>query len=94
MNINELDLETIGSWPNLHKAITILIVCILFVGGFYYYVIDDQLKQLERVEAKEIALKKEFTVKAAMSSNLEDSPRFIYHIIIQIKVQKTIHTTK
>ncbi|MEJ6120799.1 type 4a pilus biogenesis protein PilO [Vibrio sp. 2-Bac 85] len=71
MNINELDLETIGSWPNLHKAITILIVCILFVGGFYYYVIDDQLKQLERVEAKEIALKKEFTVKAAISSNLE-----------------------
>ncbi|WP_350629941.1 type 4a pilus biogenesis protein PilO, partial [Pseudoalteromonas sp. Q36-MNA-CIBAN-0048] len=33
--------------------------------------IDDQLKQLERVEAKEIVLKKEFTVKAAISSNLE-----------------------
>lgn len=71
MDINELDLENIGSWPNLHKAITILLVCILLIGGFYYYVIDDQLKHLKTVEAKELTLKNEFVVKAGISSNLE-----------------------
>jgi type IV pilus assembly protein PilO len=71
MNLNDIELETIGSWPKLHKAIAIIIVCSLLVAGFYYYVIDDQLKQLEGLEAKELTLKNDFQVKAALASNLE-----------------------
>jgi len=71
MNLNDIDLETIGSWPKLHKAIAIILVCSLLVAGFYYYVIDDQIKQLEGLEAKELTLKNDFQVKAALASNLE-----------------------
>lgn len=71
MNINDMDLENIGSWPKLHKSVVVIITCCLLIGGFYYYIIEDQLKQLDKVEAKEVALKNEFKVKAALSSNLE-----------------------
>ncbi|MDN2664031.1 type 4a pilus biogenesis protein PilO [Psychromonas sp. 14N.309.X.WAT.B.A12] len=71
MHINDMDFDNVGSWPKLHKTVVIAIVCILLIGGFYYYVIEDQLKQLDKVEAKELALKNEFKVKAALSSNLE-----------------------
>lgn len=71
MNINDLDFENIGSWPKLYKAVMILLVCAALVGGFYYYVIDGQLKELKQVEAKELTLKQDFKVKAALASNLE-----------------------
>ena len=71
MNINELDFNNAGSWPKLHKIVVITIACCLIIGGFYYYVIDDQFKQLDKVEAKELTLKEEFKVKAALASNLE-----------------------
>jgi type IV pilus assembly protein PilO len=71
MNLNEIDLETIGSWPKLHKAIAIIFVCSLLVAGFYYYVVDDQIKQLDVLKAKELTLKNDFQVKAALASNLE-----------------------
>ena len=71
MDINELDFDNIGSWPNLYKALTILLTCLMLIGGFYYYIIDGQLKQLDRIEARELALKNEFVIKAKISSNLE-----------------------
>jgi len=71
MNINEIDFENVGSWPKLHKAIAILIACVVLVVGFYFYVIADQQKQLDRLHAKELTLKNEFKTKAALASNLE-----------------------
>lgn len=71
MNINELELENIGSWPGLYKVIVIIIACAALMGGTYYYVIEGQLKQLEQVESKEIDLKNDFRIKAALASNLE-----------------------
>lgn len=71
MNINELDFENIGSWPALYKGITILLVCAALIGGFYYYVINPQLEDLTKIEAKEQTLKEDFKVKAALASNLE-----------------------
>ena len=71
MNINELDFENIGSWPSLYKAILIMLLSAAIIGGFYYNVIDDQIKHLEKVETKELTLKDEFRIKAALASNLE-----------------------
>ena len=71
MNINELELENIGSWPSLYKAILIVFVSAALIGGFYYLVVDDQVKHLKKVEAKELTLKDEFRIKAALASNLE-----------------------
>ncbi len=71
MNINELELENIGQWPSLFKGVFILIVCSLIIGGFYYFVVDDQLKSLETHQAKEVELKRTYEAKAALAANVE-----------------------
>lgn len=71
MNLNELDFETVGSWPKLYRAVFIAVVCVLLSGAFFYYVTMPQLTNLENVEKKEVALKNNFKAKAALSSNLE-----------------------
>lgn len=71
MNINELDFENVGSWPIVAKAIFIVIVAALIVGGFYYFVFDDQLKNLESAQIQEIEVKRQFESKAALASNLD-----------------------
>ena len=71
MNINDLDFENVGSWPKLYKMVMIALVCAALAGGFYYYIVIDQFKQLEKVEAKEQTLKNQFKSKAALASNLE-----------------------
>jgi len=71
MNLNELDFETVGSWPALYRAVFIAIVCIIISGVFFHYVTTPQLDKLEVVKEQEITLKNNFKVKAALSANLE-----------------------
>ncbi|MFO6424502.1 type 4a pilus biogenesis protein PilO [Motilimonas sp. KMU-193] len=71
MNVNELDFENIGSWPPLFKGIFLLIIAGLIVGGFYYFIFDDQIKSLEQAQTKELEIKRQFETKAALASNLE-----------------------
>ena len=71
MNINELELENIGSWPTIYRAMTIVITCLLLIGAFFYFISLPQLDRLAAAEKQEITLKREFTSKAALSSNLE-----------------------
>ena len=71
MNLNELELENVGSWPALYRAVFVAIVCALLSGAFAYYVIMPQLDQLERVKQEEVTLKEQFKTKAALSANLE-----------------------
>ncbi|HEY5716106.1 MAG TPA: type 4a pilus biogenesis protein PilO [Psychromonas sp.] len=72
MDLNELDFENIGSWPLLHRVIFIISVCVMLSGAFFYYVTMPQIERLEQVEAKEVTLKNDFKIKAALSSNLEE----------------------
>jgi len=71
MDLNELDFENVGSWPALYRGIFIAFVCLIFAGAFYYYVTIPQQEELQTLEVKEAKLKKQFTYKAALSSNLE-----------------------
>lgn len=71
MNINELDFETVGSWPALYRGVFIALVCAILSGAFFYYITTPQLEKLELVEQKELALKNNFKAKAALSANLE-----------------------
>lgn len=43
----------------------------LISGAFFYYVTKPQLEDLDTVEKKELTLKNEFKIKAALSANLE-----------------------
>ena len=69
-DLNDLDLENIGSWPKLAKVIVIAILCLLILGGGYYYFIADAMTRLEGERQKETTLKSQFEIKAAMASNL------------------------
>jgi len=69
--LNELDLENVGSWPVLVKAVFATIVAI-FVGFLiYYFVIADQLEQLDRVKAEEQELRNKYAVKYQIAINVD-----------------------
>ncbi len=71
MNINDLEFENIGSWPAVYRVVTIVITCVLLIGGFFYYITLSQLDSLSAAEKAEVTLKRNFTAKAALSSNLK-----------------------
>jgi len=69
--LNELDLENLGSWPGWVKALFISIFCALLGGGFYYYVISGTIDRLASERAKEPELRQQLESKAALAANLE-----------------------
>ncbi|RDH83451.1 MAG: pilus assembly protein PilO [endosymbiont of Escarpia spicata] len=70
-DLNELDFNNIGVWPGPVKFVLMLIVCALVGVGGYYLDTEKQLKQLERVEMKEVELRRTFQEKQAKAANLD-----------------------
>ncbi|PXX89343.1 pilus assembly protein PilP [Marinobacter vulgaris] len=70
-DINDLDVNNAGIWPAPIKAIVVLIVFGLILGGGYWFFIKDQYAQLERVENTEQELRKRYEDKAYQVANLE-----------------------
>ncbi|HGY5235558.1 TPA: PilO family type IV pilus biogenesis protein TapO [Aeromonas salmonicida subsp. pectinolytica] len=68
--LNELDLNSIASWPKLAKGIFILFFCALLGGAIYYYVIANSLTLLTQETNKEAELKGQFESKAMLAANL------------------------
>ena len=69
--LNELDLSNIGEWPGVIKAILILILMASVGAAWYFLDIEDQYKQLKRVENTEKDLRLDFEGKQAKAVNLE-----------------------
>ena len=69
--LNELDFSNIGDWPVIVKAVLVLILCALVGVGWYFLDIEDQYKQLKRVENTEKDLRLDFEGKQAKAANLE-----------------------
>ena len=70
-DVNDLDFNNAGSWPAPIKAIVLLLVFILILGGGYWFLIKDQYASLDRVEAEEVKLKQQYESKAFKVANLE-----------------------
>ena len=70
-DVNDIDINNAGIWPAPVKAIVVLFVFGLIVGGGYFFVIKDQYTQLERVEQTEQELRKTYEEKAYQVANLE-----------------------
>jgi len=70
-DVNDLDLDNIGSWP---MAIKIVVWSIALIGvmilGYLYYIQDMQVT-LEKAANKESDLKTEFEQKAFQAANLD-----------------------
>lgn len=70
-DVNDLDFNNAGSWPAGIKAIVLLLVFSLILGGGYWFMIKDQYMALERVESEEATLKQQYEAKAFKVANLE-----------------------
>jgi type IV pilus assembly protein PilO len=70
-DVNDLDFETVGSWPFPIK----MFIWVVVLGGVlafgYYYHIEDLQIQLEGERKKEEQLKKDFEKKAFQAANLD-----------------------
>ncbi|MCC5858428.1 MAG: type 4a pilus biogenesis protein PilO [Ectothiorhodospiraceae bacterium] len=71
MDLNDLDLNNIGSWPPLIKGIVAALVFGLVVFLGWYLNWSDMLRQLEREQAQEPQLRSEFELKQRRAANLE-----------------------
>ena len=71
IDLNDLDLSTIGSWPIVVKGIIIAIVAIAVLVAGYFLDIQAQQDVLARVTNEEKTLKEDFEIKQAKASNLD-----------------------
>lgn len=71
LDINELSVENLGSWPMPVKVAAWVLAFVLVVVLGYFYNIADMRTQLAQSEHKEVDLKKEFEAKAFKAANLE-----------------------
>lgn len=71
VDLNNLDFNNIGSWPAVVKGLLMLILFGLVLGVGYYWHITDKQVELERAQAKEADLRKEYENKAALAANLD-----------------------
>ncbi|SOB76653.1 type IV pilus assembly protein PilO [Marinobacter sp. LV10R510-11A] len=70
-DVNDLDVNNAGIWPAPIKAIVVLIIFGLIMGGGYWFFVKDQYVQLDRVEKTELDLRKNYEEKAYRVANLE-----------------------
>lgn len=71
IDLSELDLSTIGSWPAAVKGAVVAVLCIIVLGAGYFLHIQNMLDELDRVRAQENSLKSEFERKQAKAANLD-----------------------
>lgn len=71
IDLNNLDLSSIGTWPTAVKVALILIVSAAAMAAGFFLDIQKQIDKLERAERTEITLKQEFETKQAKAVNLE-----------------------
>lgn len=70
-DFNELDVSNIGSWPAAVKALLMVIVFLLVAGLGYTLYLTDKQEQLERVQAKEQDLRRDYETKSERAANLD-----------------------
>ena len=71
INFSNLDVNNIGSWPLPFRVFVFVLIFLLVVGGGYYYLTNDQLVELDKVQAEETSLRAEFEGIQAKVKNLD-----------------------
>ena len=71
IDLNDLDMNNIGSWPAAVKAVAgvLLMVVILLLG--YNFHVSELGDELDRQRSEEMTLKEQFAIKAHQAANLE-----------------------
>lgn len=69
--LRNLDPNNIGNWPMAAKAVVIVLVCALVLGGGYWFHTKNQLATLEQARNTEQQKRQEFENKQKKAANLE-----------------------
>lgn len=72
LDISEINLSAMGSWPVAVKAAVIGVLCVIVLVAGYFLDIQKMIEELDRTRAKETSLKSEFEKKQAKAASLED----------------------
>ncbi len=70
ITFTDIDPNDIGSWPLSLKVLVIVATCVAVLFAGYFFDTKTQLSELERIEKKEIELKKTFSIKQNKAVNL------------------------
>ncbi|OBT04791.1 pilus assembly protein PilP [Shewanella sp. UCD-FRSSP16_17] len=68
---NDIDFESIGSWPALVKVVFAVFLSICVMGASYYLFVSDAIDVLNNEERKEITLREDFQSKYRLAANLK-----------------------
>jgi len=71
IDLNNLDLNNVGSWPSAVKVMAAVIIFIVVMALGYSFHLKDLQVQLESQQAQELTLKEQFSNKAFQAANLE-----------------------
>ncbi|MDH5660627.1 MAG: type 4a pilus biogenesis protein PilO [Gammaproteobacteria bacterium] len=71
IDLNNLDLSNIGSWPMAIKGVLIAIVAVGVLALGYFVDIQAQQENLDRITSEEKRLKEDFESKQAKAANLD-----------------------
>jgi len=71
LDLQDIDLNNMGSWPLPGKIATLLVVFAAVLFGGYKFLITDQLKALDTKQQEEQTLRREFASKQARAANLD-----------------------
>lgn len=71
IDLNNLDLSNIGSWPLLVKGVIVAVVAVAVLAAGYFLDVQAQQENLDRIISEENRLKSDFEVKQAKAANLE-----------------------
>jgi len=71
-DLSDLDVNNIGAWPSPVKIILMVVSFTVILGAGYYFYLTDKQALLDRAEAKELELRKDYEFKAEKAANLEE----------------------
>jgi type IV pilus assembly protein PilO len=70
IDINDLDLNNLGSWPSAVKTIAGGLLLVLVLAGGYFFHVQDLQTQLDQARNDETSLREQFSTKAFQAANL------------------------
>ena len=70
-DLNNLDINQIGTWPLPAKVAVILLLSAALLTGGYFLLLEDMLNGLKAAEGEEVSLRKEFEDKQSKAVNLD-----------------------
>ncbi|MPQ66998.1 MULTISPECIES: type 4a pilus biogenesis protein PilO [Pseudomonas] len=71
VDLGDLDMQNIGSWPAVVKVASGILTAILVLALGYNFYIKDLTDQLDQQRLTEVTLKEQFATKAHLAANLE-----------------------